>query len=233
MAIPRFVRGSAPDMIGCALALGYNPDYPDIAFDYGPYQNHGVMTGATWVQRADGLWVMDLNGAGDHVDIGGRNSLKPSGDFTIAAWVYRETQNYPVLIGWDASYLAKGYFLYYNQAASQWSCYLDGSSIGNIGEVMGTDAWHLVHFVFDQVNSEVRCYLDDGAAVTTTSITISISYTDVVTCRIGDSVAGGTLDWKGRIASPRIYHYAVSVEEVAVRYRGGRLTSPRSLVPAR
>jgi len=43
---------------------------PGYWWDRSRYQNHATITGATWIQQANGLWVMSLDGVDDYLNLG-------------------------------------------------------------------------------------------------------------------------------------------------------------------
>ncbi len=59
-----------------------------VLLDRSGYGNDGAIVGATWVQRANGLWVLSYDGAADYVNCGDDPSLDVgTGDFTMEARV--------------------------------------------------------------------------------------------------------------------------------------------------
>jgi len=196
-----------------------------IAGDKSGNGNNGTLTGATIPTWADGKRGKALNfdGSASYVDVGNRSNLKQTGDFTVSAWVFRTTQTYPTLIGWDASYLTNAYYLVYYTTDNSWHTQTGGGSSVTIGGNTTSDTWHYLTVVFDKTNSKVRLYLD-GSLDTATDKSISISYSDATDFQIGKNVAGGTQNWKGSIDDVRIYNRALSATEVAALYRAGEVT---------
>ena len=43
---------------------------PGYWWDRSRYQNHATITGATWIQMPNGLWVLSLDGIDDYLNLG-------------------------------------------------------------------------------------------------------------------------------------------------------------------
>lgn len=236
------------DMIGCVLALGYNPDYPNIVFDYSPKQNHGVMTGVTWTQRPDGLWVMDFGGT-DYVSLPISPAITGLTVGAVEIWAYSDAigDDIGVLYGFSDAGDASSFFSidmntvgadkrvrYFNRNDGVYS-------LGFGGTIDIADAtWY--HIIFQQTGSGYEAYVN-GAVDTFLSVfggdptnTDWISYiSDIDTMNLGRRVRSGGTTWlnTGKIGIVRIYDHIFSATQVQTRFHGGRLVEARELAPAR
>lgn len=53
--------------------------------------NHGTISGATWTQKSNGIYMLDFDG-NDYVNVSDSPSLDiSSGDFSVSFWIYPET----------------------------------------------------------------------------------------------------------------------------------------------
>jgi len=66
----------------------------DMLLDHCGHQHHGRIVGARW-ERTGERWALRFDGSGDYVDFGDNRALKPTGDFTMLAWVTLDAPAYP------------------------------------------------------------------------------------------------------------------------------------------
>ncbi len=165
-----------PPRPGCLLSLSGPPGGGNKIYDRSPYGNIGVLTGATWVRAANGMWCLSFDGLDDYIDCGNPASLQIYTELTVKAWVSRLVDNGLHTIASKNSFNAKRcWFLrlgdnsmtnkmrFYVSKDGVGSQYLDGNTA-----VTGT-GWHMVvatyRFITDGT-SQIRIYLDgrlDGA----------------------------------------------------------------------
>jgi len=60
----------------------------DVVQDQSGYGNDGAISGATWVQLSNGLWVLEFDGDDDRVLIEDDASIRDLFPFTISLWVW-------------------------------------------------------------------------------------------------------------------------------------------------
>ncbi|MDP2919372.1 MAG: LamG domain-containing protein [Dehalococcoidia bacterium] len=82
-----------PSEPGCVLFLPGLPGGGDRIYDSGPYGNHGTITGALWTRLPSGLWCLSFDGVDDIVQCADSRSLDFPEQFTIIAWIKRNSLN--------------------------------------------------------------------------------------------------------------------------------------------
>ncbi len=134
-------------------------------FDKSRYNNHGTITGATWVRLPSGLWMLNFDGTDDKVVTISATGIPVAGtNRSILAWVWLD--DYGVanpIIRWGENANEKLCWLSTTQTDGYLQCgfYADDHITTT---VVGTLAWHRVGATFTGTTSKL--YLD-GALVST------------------------------------------------------------------
>lgn len=82
------VNQGQPDEAGPRLWLPMHEGSGDIVHDHSGYGNDGMISGATWVQLSNSLWVLEFDGDDDRVLIEDDVSIQDLLPFTISLWVW-------------------------------------------------------------------------------------------------------------------------------------------------
>ena len=144
-------------------------------FDKSRYNNHGTLIGATWVQLPSGLWVNDLDGTDDYIEIPDAASLDITGKITIKLWVNptdvaadhalidkavgdNTKRNYYVMISITTGAL----FFNFKDASNVWF-----SSQSTVA--VPTGKYSQVGVTFDEATDELKFYLNGALGETMTS----------------------------------------------------------------
>jgi hypothetical protein len=77
-----------PDEAGPRLSLPMHEGSGEIVHDNSGHGNDGMISGATWVQLSNGLWVLEFDGDDDRVVIEDDGSIQNLLPFTISLWVW-------------------------------------------------------------------------------------------------------------------------------------------------
>ena len=161
----------------------------DLQFD-SPYSNYSL----------------NLDGAGDYIDCGNSNILKPTTNFTLSTWVKAGAQN-AFKYFYDNGAQNGGGFLLGNGSTSPntdlrfWvNCGATGGSIIITANNVFDDNWHHIVATFD--GSNMYLY-KDGSQVATGVNSGSITYTTDNT-------------WIGRMAPTNSGYFTAKIDEVAL-----------------
>jgi hypothetical protein len=77
---------------GCVLNLNGQEGTGSTISDISGQNNHGTITGATWVRLPSGVWGNSFDGVNDSINFGDKATLNfPTGNFSFGFWIKRET----------------------------------------------------------------------------------------------------------------------------------------------
>lgn len=161
--------GDVPELAGVgvnpptAAYYSFHAGQGNTAFDFSGNNNHGTITGASWVSGKVGN-CLDYNGLTDFTDCGNKASLNVgTNDFTIIAWInYTNFSAIDTIVGKrDNNILTnKGYQMMISNKLVGIIC--DGSadriSVESIKSINDGN-WHMVGIVFDR-DDTMRLYID-------------------------------------------------------------------------
>jgi len=188
----------------------------DHLHDFSPYDNHGDIRGAKWVDGRYG-WALDFDGVDDYVDIPESNSLDHGSQVTVSAWVMGyefDSGDYDVFYD-DGAGLGSGLTLYWH--INGHLTWLVENSTGSYEMTkyynVENDTWY--HLVGTYDGSEMKFFVN-GDLKDSTSQTGNIMNYDV------GSTIGRRADWgnyhNGKIDEVRIYNRALSSSEIQAYY---------------
>ena len=176
--------------------------------------NSGILVGhATWANDPQRGWCLDLDGNGSFVDVGDDPSLTFSDTMTVACWI--QVRNFDR--NWNAIF-TKGddWVLARTQADNRVAFLCLGLAGGGWPEVYSGDVndgnWHHVAGVYD--GTELALYLD-GSRVDSKSLHGPIN-ADWRRVLIGENGQAPNRFWNGLISDVRLYHRALTAEEIGV-----------------
>ena len=215
----------------CGIAFGFNPDRDSslvgcwkldetsgtVAYDSSTYGNNGVVMGNPKWAPGKMKGCLDMDGNGDYVDCGNPSLFNFGDVITVAVWLNIRT----VQGQWMAA-VAKG------ESAWRISLYDTNQRIhfsvrgspnyeavnGNI--VLGLNEWHHVAGVYD--GTAMKLYID-GVLDNTTALTGGM-HTAGGNLLIGDNPQATGRYWNGMLDDVRIYHKALSEDEIKVIVKG-------------
>ena len=192
-------------------------------FDLSGNGNTGTFAGDTsWVPGKYGS-CLSFDGTGDYVDVGNKDSLRITGDITLAAWVKWS-------VGATAGIISKGgngetasyslsrtgtptiYFLQSENGAA-WNTLIQSAALS-------TGVWYFVVGTNDL--NIARLYID-GVQVGTDSSPASSPWDNTVNVTIGAEIKPSDSSigryWSGQIDNVMIYNRALSADEIQHLYR--------------
>ncbi|MDH7598681.1 MAG: LamG domain-containing protein, partial [Sedimentisphaerales bacterium] len=213
------------------IAWGFNPDADSslvgcwkldetegtIAHDSSKYENHGTVMGNPKWAPGKMKGCLDMDGDGDYVDCGNPSLFNFGDVITVALWL-----NIRAVNGQWMAAVAKG------ESAWRISLYDTNRRFhfavrggpnyeavnGNI--TVGLNEWHHVTGTYD--GAEMRLYVD-GVLDNTAALTGGM-HTAGGNLLIGDNPQATGRYWNGMIDDVRIYHRALSEDEIKVIVRG-------------
>jgi hypothetical protein len=215
--------------------------------DAGNYQSYPI-AGTTWydltsgnargvltdgpVYIRDGGGAIDFDGTNDYVSIS--NALYKNQDFSVAFWVYHQTQNKSLVSIVDYSHAAGGtnrnWVIQSSDANTNryyYFGYFDGTSFqptlgAGIGVQYTADAWQYI--TYTKVGTSVRGYRNAVDVYSATAGNANVSYgaTNEVLF-IGDvNVATPDRSFNGYISNLQLYNRALTPTEVAQNFNALR-----------
>jgi RHS repeat-associated protein len=206
--------------------------------------NTGTRGSSSSTESYDPAWTsygrygpaLDFDGSNDYADLGDGSTLNLTGDFTLAAWVKRDTLNNTVCVLASGTGSTNPYYHqflleiepgYYYDSARGCSrvVFSMGKStkngyyhqhIGAWDEFPEDSGWHHVAVTFSGTTSSL--YVDGVAGTSVTGTSGSRLTSSVLDRRIG-SRAGGLNRFDGTIDDVRIYNRALSASEMQQLWR--------------
>jgi len=203
----------------CVLALSFDEESGNIAYDQSQYGNDGTIYGATRVRGIIGK-ALSFDGVDDYVDCGDIDAIDGASEITVTAWAkwggaagglidprefHRKQNVYAFGGGWKDH---KARFWIYDGAWKN-----SGDSITDIDD----GNWHFVVGVYD--GEYIRLYVN-GVEESNVYIGATTLYANANHVFIGSSGGSGEF-WNGIIDEVRIYSRALSEKEIKTLYYYG------------
>jgi len=203
----------------CVLALSFDEESGNIAYDQSQYGNDGTIYGATRVRGIIGK-ALSFDGVDDYVDCGDIDDVDGASEITVTAWVkwggaaggltaarefHRKNNVYAFGGGWKDH---KARFWIHD---GTWKN--SGDSITDIDD----GSWYFIAGVYD--GEYLRLYVN-GVEESNNyigSTTLSANIEHVI---VGSSKGTGEF-WNGIIDEVRIYNRALSEKEIKTLYHYG------------
>lgn len=130
---------------GVVLYLPGLPGYGSTIWDRSNQNNHGTITGATWVRNSKGLWYLDFDGSDDTIEITDASSLGITGAQSVEFWLNltANTTNETIAQKGNRGEAASGFCLYGGGTANQlWmGASLDGVWTSALVGTITTGTW--------------------------------------------------------------------------------------------
>jgi len=203
-----------PSLVGC---WKLDETSGTTASDSSVNGNNGKLVGnPTWTAgKVKG--ALDLDGSGDYVDCGNPAAFGFGDTLTVCVWVNMRA----VSGAWMAA-VSKGesaWRLSINNTAQSFHFSVRGSpnyEAANGATTVGLGEWHHLCGTYD--GAAMRLYLD-GKVDATTALTGGM-HTAGGNLLFGDNPQATGRYWNGQLDDVRVYHRALSAEEIAVIIRG-------------
>jgi len=199
---------------GRVLYLPFNEGSGTKTRDLSLYQNHGTISGASWVTGKIGMGL-SFDGSNDDVAISDSNSLDITSQITIAFWMYANDTS-----GWRTPINKAGTFHseYLRGAGNKFKWFITFvggaqtfNSNTNVNDLLG--AWH--HIVFTYDGSYMRIYIDG-------KLDAIRAITDILAVNTAILYLGSqnhTDQWfSGKLDEVFIFNRALSAEEIRTLY---------------
>ena len=197
-----------------------------IAGDSSGNGNTGTLTnGPTWAPGKYGNAV-NFDGTNDYISVPDATSLKPS-TITVAFWTKLNSQaafGVPVMKTTTSSW-NDGYG-FHNRGGSNeftwWTNNYQGTNRFVTAPIFSLGTWHHVAGTFD-TSSGAKLYIDGVQAGTTATNTTALTNSNSA---LGIGFATGGNYWNGLIDEVRIYHRALTGQEIKAIYDVGSQIKP-------
>jgi hypothetical protein len=147
---------SEPTTTGLVAHWTFDEGSGDVLHDVSGNGHHGAIHGATWVKSGKGQGLA-FTGNGSYVDFGNAAALKPTGDFSFAAWIRLDAEPYPDkttnwhLFGWE-TYTKSGATLRLAGSTAQVYFRASHDGVGN-GRSQGQSAVRLANRTFYHITA--------------------------------------------------------------------------------
>jgi hypothetical protein len=205
-----------PSLVGC---WKLDETSGTIAIDSSGHGNNGAIHGnPTWVPGKLG-GALNFDGTGDYVDCGNAPIFTFNDAITVSAWVNIRT----VAVAWQAV-VAKGENAWrissnnltqtFHFGITYWT---NANYSANGAVTVGLNEWHHVTGTFD--GKDIKLWVDGVVDTTTTGNTTGIG-TSTTNLLIGENPEATGRYMNGLIDDVRIFHRALSKEEIAVIISG-------------
>ncbi|MFH1265552.1 MAG: LamG domain-containing protein, partial [Planctomycetota bacterium] len=212
-------RSAAADpQPGLVAHWNFNDGNGPVLRDSSGNDNHGRISGATWVKSGSG-YALQFDGLDDYVDCGNDASLDLRGPMTLAAWVHPATASAqePGIVG--------KYFESYALTLYRGGCWWYISSGGNNASapLLKTGRWHHVVGTFD--GETMRLYVNGqrraGKKSKATSVNPGKNF--LMGRIVPDPTAPGAASqarshFEGLLDEVKVYQRALSLQEVILEY---------------
>jgi len=188
----------------------------DHLHDFSPYDNHGTINGAKWVDGRYG-WALDFDGVDDYVEVPDSASLDISDEITMTAWIKMTATDQD----WNLAMKNQAYFLIEadsgNASVPYCGLYIGGAwQSFDFGHDAGWFKGEFHHVAMTYDGSNVRTYID-GDLDQTYSQTGTIDTSDWF-LGIGTNSYLQSRWFEGTISLVRIYDRALSSSEIQAYY---------------
>jgi hypothetical protein len=186
--------------------------------------NHGDITGATWTQKANGIWTLDFDG-NDYVNMGDNSDFELQ-NFTISAWVNRDDIGVgSVIVGMQREAPAvAGVTLILTPTGTLSLNVVISDSNEPTQTTITLDAGSWYHVAATKNGTSVVLYIngEQKAIGTLSSATVDYTGTSVRTS-IGTQWSGATFVsfYEGFINEVAIYNAALSADTIRKHYQVG------------
>lgn len=190
------------------------------AYDRSRYQNHGLITGATWVNGQYGKALSFVAASSQKVTAAG-NTILGSAPFTLTAWV-KAASNMAggfagaLIIGTGGSGL-NGKSAYIGFNGTSFSGGLWGTHLNSA--VFDTSTWHFLTLVFSGgVGGNLLFYVDNVLKESRGAVTPDITGSPIL---IG-ALTPTSYFWDGLICKTRVYNCFKSPAEIKTWFNAAR-----------
>jgi len=188
----------------------------DHLHDFSPYDNHGTINGAKFVDGRYG-WSLNFDGVDDYVNVPHASELDLS-TFTVSVWVNADVlgTNYERMVDKSAvtGAIGEGYRISFDDSGNFMFILSDGTSITTSATA---DEWFYLVGVYD---GSTMYFYKNGSLVDSKSASLTISETDVM---FGSDSAPSEIHYlDGTIAIVRIYSIVKSGSWISRRFEETR-----------
>jgi len=224
----KIIRFSQKGLVGY---WRFDEETGSTAKDSSPYGNHGTIYGATRVRGIIGK-ALSFDGVDDYVEVANSESLNPTNEITLMAWVNaRSTQNteYPKIVAKANAYVL--HILDTFPSVIVLNIYSGGNlRQTKIENALSADEW--VHIVATYDGRYGRIYKNGELVATKDFETIGIIDSTANDVGIG-AYPGGSTPFNGTIDEVRIYNRALSPGEIKIIYAFTKYIKPHPIIMRR
>ena len=179
----------------------------------------GKVNSLDWVKRVSLIpnYALSLDGVDDYVEVGDSSSLRIRGDLTIELWMKQNSNSngyeYLVEKGLNDN---DNYGVYVTgNRQVKWE-FTDTAGVRReytSGSQYMRGQWEHVAMVYDEINNQVRFYLN-GQAAGTTSSDFTIRGDQTASLWMGKQHGGSTLEFHGQMDEVRVWKAARSQSQI-------------------
>jgi len=199
--------------------------------DYSTYENNGTLgegnsiNAPVWNSSCQVGGCYDFDGVNDYIDVGDSDSLDLLNDWTLAAWINRDSINsqHSIIEKYDWVSGKGGYLMrvtsgnkliaYTTNGATADSC---GATITSISK----NTWYYVVATFNADNDTLICYVNSISESSNFAAT-KISLSGLKSLKIGARGNDGLTNFNGSIDNVQIFNRALSPEQIKIIYEAG------------
>lgn len=213
-----------------SATVGYNPSaivaeyhFDGNAQDSSGNGNHGVISGATFVQGISGQ-ALSFDGLDDYVNMGDNPSLRINGPYTVEAWVYSNQNNLGQIVSKSRLHDLRNYELLWLDEGNggpkiKFEFSINGVTYWTYSQLLKYKEWYYVAGVYD--GAYMKLYVNGNqVAITPASGMVDVNTEPLTVGRRSD----GIRFFNGIIDEVRIYNRALTTSEIQTNYNAPTAT---------
>lgn len=195
------------------------------AYDRSGTGNTGTLSGPAIAEGKVGQGLL-FDGVDDNVNLDNPSALQSLTDFSMAAWIYVDSDRGAsvdyIVSQYDGGGIADGDFLWYVDTNDTMVVNIDGATAAVTSSALTENEWHYVTLTVDGDN-RIDLYVDGTLNVSDTAIGTTAPYLhNVNDLKIGSMHAGTNNPFQGIIDEVRIYNTVITAAQIQSLYKQGQ-----------
>ena len=194
------------------------------AYDRSGTGNTGTLSGPAIAEGKVGQALL-FDGVDDNVNLDNPSALQSLTDFSMAAWIYvdsdRGASTDYIVSQYDGGGIAEGDFLWYVDTNDALVVNIDGATAAVTSSAITENEWHYVALTVDG-DDRIDLYVDGTLNVSDTAIGTTAPYLhNANDLKIG-SMHAGTNPFQGIIDEVRMYNTILTAAQIQSLYKQGQ-----------
>lgn len=194
------------------------------AYDRSGTGNTGTLSGPAIAEGKVGQGLL-FDGVDDNVNLDNPSALQSLTDFSMAAWIYvdsdRGASTDYIVSQYDGGGIAEGDFLWYVDTNDALVVNIDGATAAVTSSAITENEWHYVALTVDG-DDRIDLYVDGTLNVSDTAIGTTAPYLhNANDLKIG-SMHAGTNPFQGIIDEVRMYNTILTAAQIQSLYKQGQ-----------